>query len=138
MLHMQNISALTLGAILSSEACDTRTLEVGYQIWASATVFTRIRGTVVDILKEKGEVISVKMKHAHTLSGFATPLLHDELSFISKTKVVTLMTTSFSWQLSIQDGSTSNSLLEERQLSTILTYADPWIAIIIANISATW
>ena len=50
---MQNISPLTLGAILSREACNTRTLEVGYQIWASATVFTRIRGTVVDILKER-------------------------------------------------------------------------------------
>ena len=101
---MKNISSLTLGATLSSEACNTRTLEVGYQIWASATVFTRFRGTVVDILKKKGEVISVKMKHVHILYGLATPLLHDELSCISKTKVVTLMTTSFSWELSIKDG----------------------------------
>ena len=46
---MQNISPLTVRAILSSEVCNTRTLVVGYQIWARAIVFTRIRGTVVDI-----------------------------------------------------------------------------------------
>ena len=56
---MQNISPLTLGTILSSEACNTAAFEVGNQICASAIVFTRIRGTVVDILKEKGEVVRV-------------------------------------------------------------------------------
>ena len=59
MRHTQNISPLTLGAILSSEACNTATFEVGNQICASAIIFTRIRRTVVDILKEKGEVVRV-------------------------------------------------------------------------------
>ena len=73
---MQNISPLTLGAILSSEACNTATFEVGNQICASAIVFTRIRGTFVDILKEKGEVVGVERKHAQILKGCPTPLFY--------------------------------------------------------------
>ena len=61
MLHMPNISPLTW-AILSSEACNAPTFEIGYQIWASTIVFTRIRGTVVDILKTKVKLSAWKRK----------------------------------------------------------------------------
>ena len=74
---MQNISPLTLGAILSSEACNTAAFEVGNQICASAIVFTRTRGTVVDIFKQKGEVVRMERKHAQALNVSPTPLKFD-------------------------------------------------------------
>ena len=104
-LYMQNISPLTLGAILSSEPFDTRTLKVGYQIWASATVFTRIRGAVVDIYKGRS-YSGVKTRHVQTLYAFPTPLYHQGFPCIFKTKVITLMPTSFPWEVGIQEGST--------------------------------
>ena len=70
--------------------------------WKSATrseqvpLFSHGLEAQSSISLEKGEVISVKTKHAHILYSLPTPLFHDGLSCISKTKVVILMSTSFS------------------------------------------
>lgn len=104
---MQNISPLTVRAILSSEVCNTRTLVVGYQVRANATVFTRIRDTVVDIFTKKRKLSALKRKmHIYYWYGLPTPLLNDGLLCICKTEVVTFITTAFFWELGIQYGST--------------------------------